>query len=125
MPRVGASGIGQAGTGLADRDSRDALHGQVASHAGCAGVWKPAYTCRGAKTISTCAYPAPNTPSVSTQRGRLHAGLLTPCLDHFCPSPVVTPLGKVVRDGACGQHILGQHIPLAATPVERAQRMEG
>src|SRR6516165_7568074 len=35
-----------------------------------------------------------------------------------------SPLGKVVIDGAFGQHIMGQHIPLAATPVEREQCLE-
>src|SRR5262245_27451250 len=55
---------------------------------------------------------------------RLHAGLLTQCLDHFCPCPIVAPLGTVVIDGAFGQQIMGQHIPLAATPVEIEQCIE-
>ena len=42
---------------------------------------------------------------------RLHAGLLTQCLDHFSPCPVVAPLGKVVIDSAFGQQIVGKHIP--------------
>ena len=52
---------------------------------------------------------------------RLHAGPLTQCLDHFFPCPVVAPLGKIVIDGAFGQQIMRQHIPLAATPVEIEQ----
>ena len=62
-----------------------------------------------------------------TRRGlapRLHAGLLTQCLDHFFPCPIVAPLAKIVIDGAFGQQIVGEHIPLAATAVEIEQRIE-
>src|SRR5262249_17384553 len=39
-------------------------------------------------------------------------------------SPIVAPLGKIVIDGTFGQQIVGQHIPLAATPVEIKDRIE-
>src|SRR6266705_919813 len=56
---------------------------------------------------------------------RLHAGLFTQCLDQFFPCPIVAPLGKIVIDGAFGEQIVWQHIPLAATPVEIEDRIEG
>src|SRR6476620_3192036 len=62
-----------------------------------------------------------------TRRGlapRVYAGLLTQCLDHFFPCPIVAPLGKGVLDGTFGQQIVGEHSPLAATPVEIKQRIE-
>ena len=52
-----------------------------------------------------------------------HAGLCAQGFDQFFPGPIVAPLGKVVLDGAFGEEIVRQHIPLAAAPVEREQRI--
>src|SRR6266436_3180677 len=60
-------------------------------------------------------------------------GRLTPCghtnplaqgPDQLRPCPIVTPLGKIVIDGTLGQHIMRQHIPLAATAVQGEQRIQ-
>src|SRR5437870_9835915 len=52
---------------------------------------------------------------------RFHAGSFAQGLHHLGPCLVVAPLGKVVIDGTCGQQIMRQHIPLAATSVQVEQ----
>ena len=44
--------------------------------------------------------------------------------DSLGPGSVIAPLGKGVIDGAVGQHIVGQHRPLAATAVQGEQGIE-
>ncbi len=55
---------------------------------------------------------------------RCHTNSFAQGLDHLGPCPIVAPLGKGVIDGAFGESIVRQHIPLAAAPVEREQRIE-
>jgi transposase len=47
-----------------------------------------------------------------------HTHVLANGVCNFLPSSVVTPLGKVVVNGALGRQVLGQHTPLAARTVE-------
>src|SRR5712692_7516610 len=53
-----------------------------------------------------------------------HTNPLAQGLDQLRPCPIVTPLGKIVIDGALGQQIMRQHIPLAATSVEVEQGIQ-
>src|ERR1700704_5957572 len=46
---------------------------------------------------------------------RFHTGAFAQGLDQRGPSPIVTPRGTGVIDGALRQHIMGEHIPLAPT----------
>src|SRR5215510_14466523 len=55
---------------------------------------------------------------------RSHTRLLAERCDDLVPGPVVTPLSKVVRGRALGKEIVGEHIPLAATAMEIANRVE-
>jgi len=48
----------------------------------------------------------------------LFADLGAQCLHHLLPRAIVSPLRKVVIDGALGQQIVGQHVPLATRAVE-------
>jgi hypothetical protein len=54
----------------------------------------------------------------------VHAGLFAQYFDQFFPGPIVVPVGKGVIDGAFGESIVRQPLPLAAAPIEREQRME-
>jgi hypothetical protein len=57
-----------------------------------------------------------------TSRG--HARLFASRRDHLAPGAVVTPWGQGVIDGALGEEIMGQHIPLTPTPLEISYRVE-
>lgn len=46
------------------------------------------------------------------------ANLAAERIDHVLPGAVVAPLGEVVVDGALGEQVVGEHVPLAARPVE-------
>src|SRR5262245_30507516 len=59
-----------------------------------------------------------------TARGcapRSRTGPLAQDLDHLGPCPIIAPLDKVVIDRTLGQHIVRQHIPLAATAIQVEQ----
>src|SRR3954452_18839100 len=45
---------------------------------------------------------------------RSHPDLGAQGIDHPLPSAVIAPLGEVVIDGALGQEVVRQHVPLAA-----------
>src|SRR4029450_249915 len=52
-------------------------------------------------------------------RGRLLcADLGAQCIHHLWPCAIVSPLRKVFIDGALGQQIVWQHVPLAPCAVE-------
>jgi hypothetical protein len=53
-----------------------------------------------------------------------HADPLAQGRDHLVPGPVVAPLGKGVIHSALGQHIVRQHIPLAAAAIQVQQGIE-
>src|SRR5262245_9191672 len=53
-----------------------------------------------------------------------HTGAFAQGLDHLGPGPVVAPLRKGVIDGARGQPIMREHVPLAPAPVQRKKRVE-
>jgi len=55
---------------------------------------------------------------------RCHAGAFTQDMDHLSLCPVVAPLRKGVIDGALGQQIMRQHVPLASAPVQIKNRAE-
>src|SRR6266702_4632838 len=105
MPSVSASGIGQAGTVLADWDSRDGLHGPGSSHSECiAGYGTPAYTSGGAKTIPKCAYPG-----LASARGGAHIDILHSVVE----PPIISPLLVTGQQFLVTSAMLSQSLSLA------------
>src|SRR5262249_19070766 len=43
---------------------------------------------------------------------------------HLGPCPVIAPLGEIVIPAAFGQHVMREHLPLAATAVQIQERVE-
>src|SRR5262245_43506592 len=55
---------------------------------------------------------------------RFGACLSTQVIHHLLPGAVVPPTGEVIVDGALGQKIVRQHVPLATRPVEVQDRVD-